>query len=239
MPKSAKKRKTNRDQAEINFINSKNCLLNKTHLDWERIRPFDFPFIRQLLQQPKADTLAPCKLPQLGVMRRLVQKCTRQHDELFLEEPGVGERPCAAAADCEGLQLHLPPDQLFIPKEFLLPNELLMFQTTKQLPCEQRLCLLCKRTEIAKAFLNIKSDDMGVKHGTLLQDFRNITNVPGEYLLRDCILSSSVVYQGLVDPIVLHNRNAFRRTVTPYNKKKYIQWRYASAPERDPRQATK
>lgn len=238
MSRPARKKRKKSDHAEtaeINFINSKNCQISKSHLDWGRIRPFDFPFMRQLVSQERAATIAPACLPQLATMRRLVQVCSREHDAIFLRAPGPSDRACSAGEQCEGLQLNMPPSERFVPREFLLPTEYKVFLASKQLPCEPRLCLLCKRQQIAKAFFNIKSDNMGVKHGTLLQDFSNVTGLPGEYLLRDCINSSNSVYEGLVAPIVLHSRNAYRTSIVD-GVRQYDQWRY-SIPQ-TPRQAT-
>ena len=51
---------------------------------------------------------------------------------------------------------------------------------------------------------------MGVRNNMILQDYRNLVNIPGEYRLDDCILSSSTIFQGLLDPVVLHIKSGYR-----------------------------
>ena len=65
---------------------------------------------------------------------------------------------------------------------------------------------------------------MGVKNNMILQDYRNITGVPGEYILDDCILSSASIFQGLLDPVVLHIKSGYR--VKTINGIRHLeQWR--------------
>jgi len=83
---------------------------------------------------------------------------------------------------------------------------------------------MCKRAEILRAFVNVRADNMGVKSHMILQDYRNLVNVPGEYRLDDCILSSPSIYQGLLDPVVMHVKNAYRLK-TRNGVRFYEQWR--------------
>ena len=112
----------------------------------------------------------------------------------------------------------------FVLREFLLPTEEEEYNRTAKLPAEGRLCLMCKRSEIARAFINIRADGMGVKNNIILQDYRNIVDEEGEYCLEDCLLSSPQVFQGLLDPVVLHLRNAYRLKVVK-GVRHYEQWR--------------
>ena len=65
---------------------------------------------------------------------------------------------------------------------------------------------------------------MGMRDDSILQDYRNIVDVEGEYNLKDCILSSRHVYEGLIDPIVLHIRSAYR-LIEKNGVRHYEQWR--------------
>ena len=112
--------------------------------------------------------------------------------------------------NCQGNQLPQITDNKFTLREFLLPSEDEEAKRTGQWPKERRLCILCKRAEIARAFINIRADGMGVKDNVILQDYRNLVNIPGEYCLEDCILSSSHIFQGLLDPIILHVKSGYR-----------------------------
>ena len=125
---------------------------------------------------------------------------------------------------CQGLHLPYVTENAFILREFLLPTEEEEYLRTGKLPSEGRLCLMCKRSEIARAFINIRADGMGVKNNVILQDYRNIVEKEGEYCLDDCIVSSHQIFQGLLDPVVLHLRNAYRLNVKD-GVRHYEQWR--------------
>ena len=60
----------------------------------------------------------------------------------------------------------------------------------------------------------------------ILQDYRNLVNIKGEYRLSDCIISSRHVHEGLTDPIVLHNRSVYK-LVEKNGLRYYDQWKMA------------
>ena len=65
---------------------------------------------------------------------------------------------------------------------------------------------------------------MVVKSDNILPVLRYLINVEGEYSLSDCIVTSRYVWEGILDPIVLHKRSAYRlieKNGIPY----YEQWR--------------
>ena len=76
-----------------------------------------------------------------------------------------------------GLIFHPCQSIIHVLREFLLPSEEEEAKRTRQWPKEGRLCILCKRAEIARAFINIRADGMGVKNNMILQDYRNIVNI--------------------------------------------------------------
>ena len=53
---------------------------------------------------------------------------------------------------------------------------------------------------------------MGVKTNVILQDYRNMVDVDGEYCLEDCILTSPTIYQGILDPVVFACKNSLSFT---------------------------
>ena len=208
--------------AETNFFNQRNQdYWHRT--DLSHLRPYDFPYVRALLQQPACDTLSPEDIKHDEHVRTTIQVVTRAYEEKYLREPLKKERACIMGDQCQGL--HLPyVDSAFVVREFLLPTEEEEFLRTGKLPSEGRLCLMCKRSEIARAFINIRADGMGVKNNVILQDYRNIVDEEGEYCLEDCLVSSHEIFQGLLDPIVLHLRNAYRLKVKD-GVRYYEQWR--------------
>lgn len=209
--------------AETRFFNQRNQdFWHRT--DLSHLRPYDFPYVRALLQQAPCDTLSPEDIKHKEHVRVSIQVVNRAYEEQYLREPVGKERCCIMGDQCQGLQLPHIRENAFILREFLLPTEEEEYTRTGKLPAEGRLCLMCKRSEIARAFINIRADGMGVKNNVVLQDYRNIVDEEGEYCLEDCILSSSNIFQGLLDPVVLHLKNAYRLKVVD-GVRHYEQWR--------------
>ena len=216
--------------AETTYFNQKNSDFWQRE-DLSHLRPYDFPFIRALIQQAPQDTLSPEDTRHKETARSTIEVVTREYEQRYLREPVGEERPCIMGDMCQGMQLPHVKDQKFVLREFLLPSEEEQSKRTRQWPKEGRLCLLCKRAEIARAFINIRADGMGVKNHMILQDYRNLVNVPGEYRLEDCILSSSTIFQGLLDPVVLHIKSGYR-VKTVQGVRHLDQWRM-KYPEHD------
>tara|TARA_B110000908_G_C10268121_1_gene466896 strand:+ start:1616 stop:2476 length:861 start_codon:yes stop_codon:yes gene_type:complete len=209
--------------AETTFFNQRNKDFWHRN-DLSHLRPYDFPYVRALIQQKPCDTLSPEDIKHKEHVRVSIQVVTRAYEEQYLREPVGKERLCIMGDQCQGLQLPHINDNAFVLREFLLPTEEEEYKRSGKLPSEGRLCLMCKRSEIARAFINIRADGMGVKNNVILQDYRNIVGEEGEYCLSDCLLSSPQVFQGLLDPIVLHVRNAYRLKVED-GVRYYDQWR--------------
>lgn len=209
--------------AETNFFNQRNKdFWQRT--DLSHLRPYDFPYVRALIQQKPCDTLSPEDIKHKEHVRVSIQVVTRAYEEQYLREATGKERPCIMGDQCQGMHLPHVNGNGFVVREFLLPSEEEEYKRTGNLPTEGRLCLMCKRSEIARAFINIRADGMGVKNNVILQDYRNIVGEEGEYCLEDCLLSSPTVFQGLLDPVVLHLRNAYRFKVIN-GVRFYEQWR--------------
>ena len=195
--------------AETNFFNTKN---NNT---WssdgcKHVKPYDFPFVRALIQREPSETFDINKFNERDTLRSSIQTVTREYENKYLREPIGTERQCLLDGNCEGLKITMARDKAFILREFLLPSEEKDYETTGKFKPERRLCLMCKRKEIARAWINIRADGMGMREDSILQDYRNLVDVQGEYSLKDCIVSSRHTYEGLIDPIVLHIRSAYR-----------------------------
>lgn len=209
--------------AETTFFNQQNQDFWKRN-DLSHLRPYDFPYVRALVQQKPCDTLSPEDIKHKEHLRVSIQVVTRAYEEEYLREPLRKERPCIMGDQCQGMHLPHVKQNAFILREFLLPTEEEDYKRTGKLPSEGRLCLMCKRSEIARAFVNIRADGMGVKNNVILQDYRNIVGEEGEYCMEDCILSSPTVFQGILDPVVLHLKNAYRLKIQN-GVRYYEQWR--------------
>ena len=198
----------------------------------EEISPYDFPFIREMLQESPVDSLHPSGLPvHVKKMRACIEVVPRAYEEAYMREPLKNERRCACGEHCEGLKIYCMGGTPFVLREFLLPQAAEEARKSEKLPEERRLCVLCKRTEIQKAFYNIKMDGMAVKSGVLLSDYRNIVGIPGEYCIEDTIVTSSHKYEGLLDPVVLHTRDLYKIVIM--DGVRYLkQWRLPSPGEK-------
>lgn len=216
-------------QAENNFFSIRNQDVSKK--DLSHVRPYDFPYLRHLIQRQPEETFDIYNLKDRSSLRSKLEAVSRTYETNFLREVHGNERQCLMGDKCEGLNITQAKDRVFVLREFLLPSEQEQYERTGKYPREVRLCLLCKRVEIMRAFYNIKADGMGIKEDCILQDYRNLVNIKGEYRLADCIVSSRHTYEGLTDPIVLHVRSAYRLQ-EKNGLRYYDQWRMAYPTEK-------
>ena len=234
---------TEQNVAEVQFFNQRNTAYwSKDSLD--HLRPFDFPYVRQLIQAPPNETMSPedVKNNPDGTVHVNIEVVPRKYEEMFLTEPTKKERKCAMDSQCQGLAIPNCGNNGFILKEFLLPSEKKELERSGKLPPKRKLCLMCRRSEIAKLYINIRAAGVGCRKDTILQDYRNLVNVEGEYYLRDCILSSATIYQGILDPVVLHTKTSYRIAFDENGKRYYDQWKLKpyflpQRPERTPKKS--
>lgn len=211
--------------AETEFFNQRNMSF-WTRNDLSHLRPYDFPYVRALIQSEPHETLSPEDVRRINHFDGAsVEVVPRAYEEKYLREPQKNERRCALDSQCEGVNIPHVGNNAFILREFLLPSEEEEHKRTGKWPKERRMCLMCRRKEVARAYINVRADGVGVKQDVLLQDYRNLVNVEGEYMLKDCIVSSSNVYQGLLDPVVMHTRTSYRIKVVD-GVRYYDQWKY-------------
>jgi len=124
--------------------------------------------------------------------------CPRVYEESYLREPIGSERQCGRDHDCEGLKVHGTTP--FMIREFLYPDAS---------PQDARaLCLLCRRHEISLAYYRYETGHSSPCDGLRISSHYNLVGVPGEYDVRDCIVSGGQ-YTGLPLPVVLHVRSAY------------------------------
>ena len=124
--------------------------------------------------------------------------CPRAYEESFLREPIGSERECARGRECEGY--HIVCENPFALREFIYPG--------KKPGDTRTLCLLCRRNEIARAYYRYETGHCQDTHNLRITDHFNLVGVPGEYDVRDCIVSSGN-YAGIPLPVVLHVRSAY------------------------------
>ena len=63
-----------------------------------------------------------------------------------------------------------------------------------------------------------------MREDCLVQDYYNFVNIEGEYRLEDCLLSKRTVWEGVVAPVALHVRNAYKFMLVN-GKRTYKQWK--------------
>lgn len=189
--------------AETNFFAQQNN-------DNSHVRPFDFPYIRALIQRPPLPSFDIHKFNDRERLRVNVQRVNRAYEEQFLREPIGSERPCLQGSNCEGLHISSAKDRAFILREFLLPAEQAEYEATGKYSTERVTCVMCRRKELARAYFGIRGDNMSVELDSTLQDYCNIVNVKNEYRLEDCFVTHRRVYEGVLDPVVWHIRSAYR-----------------------------
>jgi hypothetical protein len=219
------------DQKQTELIIAENRFFGKDNSeswarggDYQHMRPVDYLFVRALIQRPKIKHYDILQMNDSDRLRACIEVVTREYETNYLSEPVGSQRQCLMDNECEGLKITNAKDKAFILREFLKPSEQKEYEQTGKFPSERRLCLMCKRMELARAHTNIRADGMGVREDTILPDWRNLVDVEGEYRLQDCIVSSREVYEGILDPVVLHVRSAYR-LIEKNGIRFYDQWR--------------
>jgi hypothetical protein len=124
--------------------------------------------------------------------------CPRAYEDDFLREPFGNERACGRDQKCEGLRLQGTPG--FVVREFTYPGV--------PLGETRGICILCRRLEISTAFFKSETGNADASPAVQIADHYNLVDVPGEYDVRDCIVSGKK-YTGLQLPVVLHVRSAY------------------------------
>ena len=89
---------------------------------------------------------------------------SKKHDDLFLSPPVtfVGERECVCGERCLGnfiakVRYGADTDKGFTLKEFLLPDQLKVFEEGKGLPAQRQKCLLCSRYWLNYVYILVRA----------------------------------------------------------------------------------
>lgn len=190
-------------------------------VSYEFVSPWDHAFVASLIQCDPKPTYDLNEKMRLDKYRDSIEGVTRKFEEAFMIEPSGDQRQCSMGEECEGKCICANG---FVLREFLLPSQQEAYEKTKRYPIERAPCILCKRLQIARFLVSVRAAGTGVKDDCLLQDYYNFVNIPGEYRLQDCLLSKKTVWEGIVSPVVLHVRNAYR-FVLKDGKRGYTQWK--------------
>jgi len=157
--------------------------------------------LRRILRQAPLRSLYITRESISKVERTKVQTVSREYEEGFLREAQNNERACPLGTGCESFEMGQ-----FICREFLLPTQLNEYNQSGTLPKYPQLCLLCRRSEICKMYINSRADNAPTS--AVISDIRNLVGVPGEYDIKQCLLPTPGLL--LFDPVVLHVRENYK-----------------------------
>ena len=205
-------------KAEEKFLKNKSVRQQMEECD----NSYDYEYLRKLLKASPVDALYMERNASKTKERPRVEVSHRSYENEFLREPKRNERACCKGNDCEGLKI-TTTDEGFILREFLLPSQYKTFLETKKLPKFPQLCLMCRRAEVARLYVSMRSDND--TSAGLISDMRNFGSVAGEYELDQMLLPSTTNSVGLFDPVVLHVRKHYTLTriggIRYYNQSGY------------------
>jgi len=158
---------------------------------------YDRTAIDKLVHAYTQGTALHTELPTLGAAP-VLHCCPRAYEDEFLREPVGNERACGRDQDCEGFNVQGTTG--FALREFTYPG--VPYADTRA------ICIICRRLEISKAFFKSETGNTDAGPALQISDHYNLVDVPGEYDVRDCIVSGKK-YTGLPLPVVLHIRSAY------------------------------
>ena len=187
------------------------------------VSPWDHRFVTELIQRPKIPTYNMNDNHRVDKMRDSIEGVTRDYEERYMVEASGDQRQCCMGEQCEGKFIPQVPNG-FVLREFLLPSQEKSYKETKRYPIQRAPCILCKRLQIARLLVSVRAAGTGMREDCLVQDYYNFVNIPGEYRLADCLLSKKSVWEGIVSPVVLHVRNAYKFEIKN-GKRGYTQWK--------------
>ena len=138
------------------------------------------------------------------------------------KSPNSDERACVMAEQCEGNFIPNAGADAFTLREFLLPSQQKEYEATKRFPIKTQPCILCKRRQIAQWLVSLRAAGNGLQTDTVMQDYYNLVDIPGEYRLKDTLLSKrNMLRPNLSGRAACRNAYRFKRTT----KRTYEQWK--------------
>jgi len=202
------------------FFNRQNK--NKSY---KYVSPWDFEFVHNLMHRAPISNFNMNKFHSVEKMRDSIEGVSRAYEEAFMCEPTGDQRPCSMEEMCEGRFIPQAGSNGFTLREFLLPSQQKTYEQTHRYPLQRAPCIFCKRLQIAKMVVSARASGTGIREDMLLQDYYNFVGIPNEYTLESCLLSKKTVWEGIVSPVVLHVRNAYKFELKN-GLKTYNQWQF-------------
>jgi hypothetical protein len=132
---------------------------------------------------------------------------------------------CAAGNTCMGLNPNIDGHEKsgggVVLRALLTPEELTVFEMTGESPKEERLCILCARYHMAKAFFWCQEcRDEKLIQNTIINWYVNPRDVAGGYIGDYMVpLSAYAGWRGMVGPVVCNSLHSLRLV-----KKSHVWW---------------
>ena len=191
---------------------------------YKYVSPWDAEYVRKLVQRTPISNFDMNSFHGVDKMRDSIEGVTRKYEEDFMCEPTGDQRACSMEEACEGRCIPQAGSNGFTLREFLLPSQLKTYEETKRYPLQRAPCIMCKRLQIARMVVGTRAAGTGMREDCLVQDYYNFVDIPGEYPLEACLLSKRTVWEGVVAPVALHIRNAYKFELKN-GKRTYTQWK--------------
>jgi len=191
---------------------------------YKYVSPWDIEHVRRLIQRTPISNFDMNSFHGVDKMRDSIEGVPRKYEEEFMCEPTGDQRACSMEESCEGRSIPQSGANGFTLREFLLPSQLATYTETKRYPLQRAPCIMCKRLQIARMVVGARAAGTGMREDCLVQDYYNFVNIPGEYPLKACLLSKRNVWEGVVAPVALHIRNAYKFEMVN-GKRTYVQWK--------------
>lgn len=133
-----------------------------------------------------------------------LEEWSRQEEDRYLRTPFPGEPQCVNDEKCVGM---IFPDiaMRHILVQRMPKHVMQQFLITKEYPPDRYPCVMCNRSIVMWFYLVLRSQLTSIKSiNNSISDYCNITGKTGEYILHQCMISSSKDYQGLFRPVAIH-----------------------------------
>ena len=141
-------------------------------------------------------------------LMKVVNEVSREVDDLFLVTPipGTQERPCIKGEECEGRKI---PGAVPVTLKERLSEQVI---ASGKLPESVGMCLMCLREAELFMFVNTRAETGTIPHkNVLISGTASITDKEREYPRTYTVSSSSLNFQGISCPLVIHVRTNYRQ----------------------------
>jgi hypothetical protein len=134
----------------------------------------------------------------------------------FMREANTanGERPCRSGAQCDTFRVAKRLGKKgWIMREFLMPPDQEQLKVANELPTQAQMCVFCNKKNTFMHYATPLYLNTDAK--VIIQPYRNICDVPGEFDSRLCIKPRPDRFFGIVAPFARHDTNMYTMEIDP------------------------